>query len=146
MEIEKASGKDLPEILSQVRKEFPYLEMDEEKLKERLLHPNIFIYKIKKGEKLAAFVDFEILVNFVGRITAVAVLQEFRNSGFGKKLVSLAIEKLKEAGCKKILLIVAKENRRAISLYKSFGFRKIEGGEYEISGKEVFDMAICFPG
>lgn len=142
MKIEKASGKDLPEILSLIQKEFPYLEMDEEKLEERLLHPNIFIYKIEKGKKLSAFVDFEILLNSVGRITGVAVLEEFRNSGFGKKLVSFAVERLKEAGCRKILLIVAKENKKAISLYESFGFRKAEGSDYEILGEEVFDMVL----
>jgi ribosomal protein S18 acetylase RimI-like enzyme len=57
----------------------------------------------------------------------VFVRAEARGSGLGKALVSFAIERARERGCRRLELDTAEENVPALALYRSLGFRS--GGD-----------------
>jgi len=69
-----------------------------------------------------------------GGIYGLGVLPEYRSKGYGRQILSLAIEKLKETNCKDIMLQVAVKNKNALNLYKSCGFEETSTMDYyEIS-------------
>lgn len=58
-------------------------------------------------------------------IQSVYIAPEFRGSGLGKRLMYAAIEHVRRIGLKRILLDVAKNNKRAIELYENeLGFER----------------------
>jgi len=57
-----------------------------------------------------------------GYLYSVAVSKEIRKGGVGKKLVSHAIEELKNLGCLKVNLHIRPTNTEVIEFYKSLGF------------------------
>ena len=58
----------------------------------------------------------------VGGIYGLGVLPEHRGKGFGRAILMMAVEKLKEANAREIKLQVVTENSNALNLYKSCGF------------------------
>lgn len=62
------------------------------------------------------------LIAGVGGIYGLGVLPEFRGKGFGRAVLLGAVEKLKVAGAKEIMLQVATGNANALHLYESCGF------------------------
>ena len=58
----------------------------------------------------------------VGRIASVSVLEEYRNQGLGRRLMTEAETIMEEAGAESVSLEVAVKNEAAISLYKSMGY------------------------
>ena len=58
----------------------------------------------------------------VGGIYALEVVPEFRGQGYGRELLTWAVEKLLAQGAKKIFLQVDTVNANALGLYQSCGF------------------------
>ena len=61
------------------------------------------------------------------RVEDVFVRAEARGSGLGKALVSFAIDRARERGCRRLELDTAEENVPALALYRSLGF--VSGGD-----------------
>ena len=57
-----------------------------------------------------------------GWLYAVATSPSYRRSGIGQKLVSLALQSLKNVGCVKVNLQIRTTNTEVIEFYKSLGF------------------------
>ncbi len=57
-----------------------------------------------------------------GEIISLYVLPEYWSTKQGYELTSFAIDKLRQQGCKSCYLWVIKENDRAVTFYKKFGF------------------------
>jgi len=76
-------------------------------------------YFVIEGESVIG-----IVVIFIdnGAIASLAVKPEYRGKGYGKKLVQMALNRLKELGWSKIVLRVHAENITALRLYESMGF------------------------
>jgi len=64
-------------------------------------------------------------ISHVGEL-GIAVHPAYWNLGVGTALINAAIQRAKKEGISKLYLEVVRENRRAILLYKKFGF-KVEG-------------------
>jgi len=56
----------------------------------------------------------------------MGILAPYRGRGIGKKLLQTAIQKAEQKGLTRIELTVREKNKRAIALYKKFGF-EVEG-------------------
>lgn len=65
-----------------------------------------------------------------GGIFGLIVQPENRGKGFGRAILMMAIEKLKEAGAGEIMLQVDAENTTAMNLYKSCGFQETSTMDY----------------
>jgi ribosomal protein S18 acetylase RimI-like enzyme len=110
----------------------PYSPEQREKLIEGLKnHPSSLVLFIAAGEKIIGltncFVNFATfsLKPFIN-IHDVIVLQEFRGTGAGRRLMEGVIEHARKIGCSKITLEVREDNEPAQNLYKSLNFKECE--------------------
>jgi ribosomal protein S18 acetylase RimI-like enzyme len=67
-------------------------------------------------------VELELMVPGSFYINALAVLPDFQGSGIGSRLLEIANERGRAAGCKLLSLIVFEENRDAVRLYLQRGY------------------------
>ena len=57
-----------------------------------------------------------------GHIITIDVLEKARRSGLGSRLMSVAEERLREAGCRAVFLETAVDNAAALAFYKRHGY------------------------
>lgn len=62
----------------------------------------------------------------VGILNDLYVLPEYRNNGYGRKLINRAIEEVKNKGLKRVQWLTAKNNDTAQILYEKLGANKSE--------------------
>ena len=86
-------------------------------------------YLAEIGNKIIGKIRLEIC-DGQGGIYGFEVLPEFRGKGYGRAILMLSIEKLKEKKTKNIMLQVVVKNENALSLYKSCGFEEIYTMDY----------------
>lgn len=86
-------------------------------------------YLVEKDGEIIGKVNLQ-LTSKLGAIFGLGVLPEHRRKGYGRALLLMAIEKLKEANAKEIMLQVAAENANALNLYKSCGFVETSTMDY----------------
>ncbi len=80
----------------------------------------------KKSNVFIMFIDKEIIGSveiYENKIDHLFVNKKYQNKGYGRKLLSFAINHLQEAGTKQITLYVADLNKEAIRLYLNYGFK-----------------------
>ena len=87
------------------------------------------IYLAEKDERIIGKIHLQ-LSNGIAGIYGLGVLSENRGNGFGRAILLKAIEKLKDAKAKEIMLQVAAENSTALGLYKSCGFQETSVMDY----------------
>jgi ribosomal protein S18 acetylase RimI-like enzyme len=86
-------------------------------------------YLVEKDGEIIGKVNLQLTAK-LGAIFGLGVLPEHRRKGYGRALLLLAIEKLKEANAQEIMLQVAAENANALNLYKSCGFEETSTMDY----------------
>jgi ribosomal protein S18 acetylase RimI-like enzyme len=87
------------------------------------------IYLAEMERKIIGKVHLE-LSSGIGGIYGLGVLPEYRGKGYGRAILVMAVEKLKESGAGKIMLQVSADNSRALNLYKSCGFLETSVMDY----------------
>lgn len=68
----------------------------------------------------------------VGHVTQVCLLPEYRNRGFGERLIEATYESLQSRGFSDLTLTVTEANARAVALYERLGFHR----------RQVFDAFV----
>ncbi len=117
MEIQKISPQEINEVNAIIEKEFSYLKMPTQKLKDRSNDPNVFIFTARIQSELAGFIDLSITYN-IAMLNGFGVKENFRKRGIGKKLLQFGINFLKEIGVEQVRLLLKKENTIEKKLYK----------------------------
>ena len=84
-----------------------------------------FVIKVKN--KIIGFVQYKfyketLFDTNIGYIHNLAIDRQYRNQGFGKQLLSYAINCLKKIGANKIMLSVLNDNVKAMKFYTKYGF------------------------
>lgn len=80
-------------------------------------------YKIfYNGKKIGSFITEEMSENNV-YLFGFEILKKYRQKGFGKLSMGLALQLLKGRGIKKLYLQVSPENKPAYRIYKGLGFK-----------------------
>lgn len=87
------------------------------------------VYLAEKDREMIGKVHIQLNYG-LGGIYGLGVLPEHRGKGFGRAIVIMAIEKLKEANAREIMLQVVDENSNAIHLYKSCNFVETSTMDY----------------
>ena len=79
---------------------------------------------------LVGLVDDKVIATIMGGyeghrgwINYLAVAKKYRRYGFGKKLVNVIEEKLREIGCPKINLQVREHNKEVVVFYERIGYK-----------------------
>jgi ribosomal protein S18 acetylase RimI-like enzyme len=106
------------------RLEDPGLLLPEEEEKKGMT-----IYFAEFGGKVVGKVHLQLIAG-IGGIYGLGVLPEFRGRGFGRAVLLGAVDKLKDAGAKEIMLQVATGNANALRLYESCGFKTTSTMDY----------------
>ncbi|MFZ7134100.1 MAG: GNAT family N-acetyltransferase [Eubacteriales bacterium] len=94
------------------------------------------IYLVEKNHQTIGKVHLQVF-NGIGGIYGLGVLPENRGKGFGRAILLQSIEKLKDLNAKEIMLQVAAENEKALSLYKVCGFHETSVMDYFVIGSEM---------
>ena len=89
----------------------------------------LVIYLAKKGGEVVGKVHLQNAAG-TGGIYGLGVLPERRGKGYGRAILLLAIEKLREAGAREIMLQVEAKNATALGLYQSCGFSETSTMDY----------------
>ncbi len=87
------------------------------------------IYFAEKDQQIIGKVNLQ-LISGIGGIYGLGVLPEHRGKGFGRVILIMAIEKLKESNASEVMLQVAVKNSKALNLYKSCGFMETSTMDY----------------
>jgi ribosomal-protein-alanine N-acetyltransferase len=116
--------KDLGEVLAIERASFPQ-PWTSGQFERELKSPISFCYTervtVDNKERLAAYMVIWI-VHGEGHILNIAVAPGLRRRGLAKRLLTFAIELMREKGVFEILLEVRRSNIAPIRLYEKFGF------------------------
>ena len=85
------------------------------------------IFVAKEGNNLVGYVFISMNLKFnEGDIEFIGVKSNYRDKGYGKKLLSTALRAFKENGINKLQLWVNVENQNAIKIYKNVGFEIVD--------------------
>lgn len=96
------------------------LEENLKGFRERMADGGRSVYVVLEGEKVAGKAGVLWSERY---IFGVAVQPEFRGRGYGRSLLTHAVQELQKAGPGSINLEVSCSNERALTLYTSCGFR-----------------------
>lgn len=134
--LRKATNKDAKEIAVQdsIYSNVEFEEKDICMFEEEKCGAITYIAEI--NNKAIGKVRLEIC-DGVGGIYGFGVLPKYRGKGYGRDILILSIEKLKEKNLKDIMLQVSVKNRNALNLYKSCGFEETYTMNYYEFIKEV---------
>jgi ribosomal protein S18 acetylase RimI-like enzyme len=130
--LRKATNADAKEIAVQNAIYFGNSSPDESEatiLPEEEEKRGMPCYLAEKNQQIIGKVSVQI-TSQLGAIFGLGVLPEHRSKGYGRAILIMAIEKLKEADADKIMLQVAAENANALNLYKSCGFETTSTMDY----------------
>lgn len=128
--LRKATNHDAKEIAMQNSVYFEKEYSDEDLImpeEEEKCGTSIYLAEI--DNKVIGKVHLETS-DGIGGIYGLGVLPEYRKRGYGREILTLAIEKLKESTLKDIMLQVAVKNKNALNLYSSCGFEVTSRMEY----------------
>ena len=94
-----------------------------------IINDYTFILVFKENDKYVGFLIYQLLYE-AAEIIDIFVLDEYRNKGIGKALINKMLENKQ---IEKVTLEVKKDNKNAIMLYNSLGFKpvSIRKGYYE---------------
>ena len=142
MEISNIEERDIQEVLGLIKKEFPYLQISAEKIKERIESKKVFVLKATEKKKLLGFIEAEILEDEIARINGLTVKPEYREKGVAAAMLERMTSFLKEKGIKRVMLLVKQTNEEAKRLYEQKGFRFIGLYQREIDQSVVEEMEL----
>lgn len=84
----------------------------------------IYVMRDKATDGLIGFVTFFKLSFYKGQVLFLSVNREFRGKGYGRALVSYALDQMKNMGMIKAKLFTRLDNKPARALYESLGFQE----------------------
>ncbi|MCD6083963.1 MAG: ribosomal protein S18-alanine N-acetyltransferase [Desulfurococcales archaeon] len=140
LNVRQARRSDLREIYLIEVNSFPYPYPIEAFLTFLILYPQYFLVA-EHNNSIVGYVIGSIDSDGTGHIISLAVHPSYRGKGIGKKLL-LTVEKImKENGVHRIKLEVSINNKAALALYKSVGY-KVVGMErsYYPDGSDAYVM------
>ena len=98
------------------------------------------LYVLKENDEVIAYGDIWYMFENCD-LTNIAVKRQYRNKGYGSKLLKYLIKTARKKGCEFMHLEVDVLNDAAINLYKKYGFEivRTRKGYYE-NGDDAYDM------
>ncbi|MCB0211345.1 MAG: GNAT family N-acetyltransferase [Anaerolineae bacterium] len=135
MEIATATADDIPElvellcILFAQEAEFtPDVEAHTRALSTIIANPDIGVILVAKNqERVVGMVNLLFTVSTalgerVGLVEDMVVLPTWRGTGVGSHLLSRAVDKARECGCRRLTLLTDADNHAAHKFYERHGF------------------------
>lgn len=118
-----ADGKDYVRVIHECFGD----EIGEDSLEQVLKDPSVSIYMLENKGEIIGSTTMQLRKSLsLGYIYDVAVVKEQRGQGLGNYLLQQCILELKQKEIKTASLLVAGENKNALSLYKKVGFKEVD--------------------
>lgn len=150
IQIVPAQRKHLYTLNLLTKKYFPYANFTYAEITRRMADPNIVYLVAQKGTagNTMGFVDYELKPDRQSaQILGLAVLEEHRMQGIGRRLLQEALTKiagyrdLQGRPIRSVELLVSVQNHAAIALYGKFGFEKKGILDRTLYGQQVLVFA-----
>lgn len=139
LQIAPLTQKEFHSITVMTKEFFPYTGFDSAEIHRRAANPDIVYLIAKVNNQTVGFIDWEYQGDRA-KLMGLAVLQEHREKGIARKLVSEALRIMKEKNMRKVYLLVAEDNEKAQNLYVSFGFDKKGISDKRLWDKKIYIM------
>ena len=125
--IRRARNADFPRLLAIDQASFPPgVAYQSEELFYFITRPEAETIVLEHDRKIAAFLIMDLnLRRSMATMITLDVLRDYRQRGYGSRLLQRSEEILMHAGIQRYELQVDVENKEAISFYKKHGFRKV---------------------
>ena len=144
--IEDMKPSDLPAIVEIEKVSFttPWSEIS---FFNELKKPRSFLKVAKKGGEIVGYICAG-WISDEGHVLDVAIHPGYRRHGIATTLVSLAIGRLKEEGCRFVFLEVRESNGPAKEMYGKFGFELLgtRKNYYVSPSEDAVIMVLKFGG
>lgn len=122
MIIRRAKIEDVEEIFS-IRNSTDE-RIEKSSILDEIINPNYLVLVAEENKKIAGFLS--VIKNYdCADVMMIATGLSYRRKGVATKLLSEAVEMLKNLGVNRLLLEVNETNIGAIELYKKLGFKQI---------------------
>lgn len=136
-----AQQSDLPAVLAIEQASFP-LPWTETAFHSEFGNPYSHIWVLEE-QALAIGYICAWFIHDEGQIVNVAVLPEYRRSGFGSMLIQHVLREAKKQGIRSLSLEVRSSNQAALELYGKFGFQRVAVRKrYYENGEEAL-LLVC---
>lgn len=119
-EISMMAEEDISEVAA-LEKECFSIPWSENALREELSNPTARFFVLKQNGKLLGYIGANNVANEV-YITNIAVFPQYRNKGYGEKLINYLTFHSTVENADFVTLEVRKSNTKAIRLYEKCGF------------------------
>ena len=98
------------------------------------------LYVLKENDEVIAYGDIWYMFENCD-LTNIAVKRDYRNKGYGSKMLKYLIKQAKRKGCEFMHLEVDVNNIEAINLYKKYNFETMRTRKaYYENGDDAYDM------
>ena len=141
VQIEQANESDIDEISNIESESIAYNTLSKHEIESILKNDNYMIYKTVFNNEIVGFVILEITDEV--NIFSIAVKKDYRNLGFGTKLIDAAKEYARENEIENVSLEVSSNNSNAFVLYEKLGFekRRVRKSYYQ-DGSDCVEMVL----
>lgn len=103
-----------------------------EQLQKELMHPDSSFYFLKKGKEIIGYFKInenEAQTEFQTKdsleVERIYILEAYQRKGYGRKMLNKTLDIAQEKSKTRVWLGVWENNPKAISFYKSLGFKHI---------------------
>ncbi len=139
VQIVPLTPKEFHSVTVMTKEFFPYTGFDSAEIHRRAANPDIVYLIAKVNGQTVGFIDWEYQGERA-KLMGLAVLEEHRKRGIARKLVTEALQIMKEKGMRKVYLLVAEDNQKAQNLYESIGFTKQGLSDKKLWDKKIYIM------
>lgn len=117
--LRKMELSDIGDVLN-LQANLAFLDWSLEQYKKELQADSTLSFVIQKQERVIAFALFHLLAD-ESELLAIAVAEEFQQTGLGKILFNAGKNELQNRGAEKLFLEVRKSNEKAKKFYQNLG-------------------------
>ena len=117
--LRKMELSDIGDVLN-LQANLAFLDWSLEQYKKELQADSTLSFVIQKQERVIAFALFHLLAD-ESELLAIAVAEEFQQTGLGKILFNAGKNELQNRGAEKIFLEVRESNDKAKTFYQNLG-------------------------
>lgn len=117
--LRKMELSDIGDVLN-LQANLAFLDWSLEQYKKELQADSTLSFVIQKQERVIAFALFHLLAD-ESELLAIAVAEEFQQTGLGKILFNVGKNELQNRGAEKLFLEVRESNEKAKKFYQNLG-------------------------
>lgn len=140
----RAVPADLPEIAALEREGFSDAVWSSDAWAAEIdgVDRHVLVARETAADEIVGVATFQV-VHDVADLHRVVVRADRQGAGIGRRLVLAGIEWAEAMGAERMLLEVAADNRRALALYRRFGFEPIaRRDDYYAAGRPALVMEL----